>query len=170
MINGDVFISKEQIAARIEEMARDISEDYQGKELLVICILKGAFIFCADLVRKLNIPVDIEFMSVGSYEGTESTGEVKINLDLKADIKNRDILILEDIVDTGITMNALLNILEKRGPKSIKLASLFFKPARIRKCVNVDYLGFEIEDKFIVGYGLDYNGAYRELPDVQVFK
>lgn len=165
----DVFISEQQIQDRVAELANMINSDYAGKDLLVLGILNGSYVFLADLLRGVKVPMMMDFMKASSYEGTESTGSVKISLDTKLDLKGRDVLIVEDIVDTGHTMNALLVELQKRDPASVKLASLLYKPARNIHKVDIHYLGFEIEDKFVIGYGLDFDGRYRELPYIGVY-
>lgn len=165
----DVLISEEEIALRIEALAKAINEEFVGEELTVVCVLKGAFMFCSDLIKKIDLPVRLEFLQLSSYgDGTSSSGNVKIEMDLSGPIKDKNVLIVEDIVDTGLTLTTLLKMLKVRGPKSLKLASLLFKPSRNVHKVDIDYLGFEIEDKFVIGYGLDYAGRYRELPYVGV--
>ena len=170
MSSVDVFISKEQIANRVKEIGALISKDYAGKEVTVIPLLTGAFMFAADLLREIKVPVDIQFMATSSYEGTQSTGEVKINYDLKRSVHGKHVLLVEDIVDTGTTLKTVMEIMKTRKPASIKLASLLYKPARNIHPVDIDYLGFEIEDKFVIGYGLDYDGRYRELPYIGVYQ
>ena len=165
----DVFLSSEQIKNRVAELAQAINRDYAGKELLVLGILNGSYVFLADLLREVKVPLLMDFMKASSYEGTESTGKVQIKLDTKLDLKGKDVLIVEDIVDTGHTMKALLKELEGRAPKSLKLASLLYKPARNIHPVKIDYLGFEIEDKFVIGYGLDFDGRFRELPYIGIY-
>ncbi len=166
----EVYLSEEKIQSRIKELANEINEQYKGKELTVIGVLNGAFMFTADLIRHLNIPVTLEFMSASSYgDGTTSSGKLEINLDIKKDIKDKHVLITEDIVDTGLTLSVLRKDLEARGPASLKLASFLFKPARLEHKVDIDFLGFEIEDKFVIGYGLDFAGRYRELPYVGIY-
>ncbi|MCF8060442.1 MAG: hypoxanthine phosphoribosyltransferase [Bacteriovoracaceae bacterium] len=166
----DIYLSEEKIQNRIQELAEKINKDYAGKELHIIGVLNGAFMFTADLVRHLNMPVTLEFMSASSYgDGTVSSGELKINLDIKSDIRDKHVLIVEDIVDTGLTLTVLRKNLMERGPASLKLASFLFKPARLEHKVEIDYLAFEIEDHFVIGYGLDYAGRYRELPYVGIF-
>ncbi len=166
----EVYLAQEKIQARIKELADEINKDFAGKELHVIGILNGAFMFTADLVRHLTIPVTLEFMAASSYgDGTVSSGELKINLDIKKDIEGKHVLIIEDIVDTGLTLKVLKKNLEERRPSSLKLASFLFKPARLEHPVDIDYLGFEIEDHFVIGYGLDYAGRYRELPYVGIY-
>lgn len=165
----EVFISEEEIALRIEALADAISKDYENKELVVICVLKGAFVFCTDLIRKLTLPINLEFITLSSYgDSTHSSGKVRIEMDLTASIEGKHILIIEDIVDTGLTIKTLIGLLEFKNPKTIALASLLFKPSKNQHPIKIDYLGFEIEDKFVIGYGLDYAGRYRELPYIGV--
>lgn len=169
MYTPEVLISEEEIALRIEVLGEAISKEYANQELVVICVLKGAFIFCADLIKKINLPVKLEFITLASYgEGTQSSGNVKLEMDVTGSVEGRNILIVEDIVDSGLTIKTLVGLLEQRNPKSIKLASLLFKPSKVKHPVDIDYLGFEIEDKFVIGYGLDYAGRYRELPYIGV--
>lgn len=167
----ETYFSKEDIDKRVSELAEEISNEYKGKEVLLVGVLTGSFIFCADLIRKLSIPVSIEFISASSYEGesTVSSGNVKINLDLKRDISGKHIILIEDIVDTGLTITRLTKLLMSRDPSSLRIASLLFKPARLEHKVEIDYLGFEIEDKFVVGYGLDFDGKFRELPYIGIY-
>ncbi|EQC46748.1 hypoxanthine phosphoribosyltransferase [Bacteriovorax sp. BSW11_IV] len=165
----EVMISEEEISKRISELGAKITNDYAGEELVVVGVLNGAFMFVADLIRKINVPVRLEFMAVASYSGTESTGEIKVNLDLKESIRGKNVLVVEDIVDTGLTIKTLRGILQQKGPKSLRLASLLYKPARNIHKVEIDYLAFEIEDRFVIGYGLDFDGKYRELPYIGVY-
>ena len=166
----DVLISQDQIRTRIAQIARQIEADYDQKELVVVCILNGAFVFCSDLVREINNPIFVDFMKASSYgDATVSSGNLKIDLDLKVDIENKHVLLVEDIVDTGLTLTNILDRLNQRKPASIKLASLLFKEARNQYPVNIDYLGFPIDDLFVIGYGLDYAGKYRELPYIGVY-
>ena len=168
-IAPEVLISQEELALRIEELGKAITEEYGGQELVVICVLKGAFMFCSDLIKKINLPVKLEFIALSSYgEGTSSTGNVKLEMDISTSIADKNVLIVEDIVDTGLTIKTLVQMLQVRNPRSIKLASLLFKPSRNKHPAQIDYLGFEIEDKFVIGYGLDYAGRYRELPYIGV--
>ncbi len=166
----DVMLSSEQIAARVKELGEAITRDHQGQEVVVIPVLKGSFMFAADLVRHINLPTRIEFLGLRSYEGTKSTGVVQITSDLSFSIEDCAVVIVEDIVDTGLTMTYLLENLSTRRPRSVKLASLLHKPARSKVKVDIDYLGFTIEDKFVIGYGLDYDGQYRNLPYVGVLQ
>ncbi len=166
-----VMFSEEVLAARVAEMGRQISLDFEGKVPVLVGILKGSFIFMADLIRHVTIPCTTDFMAVSSY-GNKSvtTGAVKINKDLNEDIEGRDVIIVEDILDSGITLSYLINYMEVRRPASISIATLFDKPARRQKEVFPRYTGFEIEDEFIVGYGLDYAEKYRNLPYVGVLR
>ncbi|OIQ19892.1 MAG: hypoxanthine phosphoribosyltransferase [Bacteriovorax sp. MedPE-SWde] len=158
------YISAEKIQERINEIAHLVDIDYNGEEVVVIGVLNGAFMFVSDLIRAMQTPVYLDFIAVSSYEGTESTGKLKMLKDIKVDVKDKHVLIIEDIVDTGLTITKLKALMLERGPKSLKLASLLHKPSRTEHKVDIDYLGFEIEDKFVIGYGLDFNGLYRELP------
>jgi hypoxanthine phosphoribosyltransferase len=165
------MLSAETIAARVKELGAQITKEYQGKSLVLVCVLKGSFIFASDLARQIDLPLRIDFLAVRSYgEGTESTGVVQIVNDLSKPIENEDVLIIEDIVDTGLTIAHLMDLFRTRKPRSIKVCSLLHKPARARVTVNVDYLGFTIEDKFVVGYGLDFAEKYRNLPYVGVIE
>lgn len=166
----DIFISQEKIQQRVRELGVQISADYAGQEVVIIPLLTGAFMFAADLMREIKLPVDIQFMATSSYEGTTSTGEVKINYDLKRPVNGKHVLLIEDIVDTGTTLKTVMEIMRTRAPASIKLASLLYKPSRTIHPVDIDYLGFEIEDKFVIGYGLDFDGRYRELPYIGVYQ
>jgi hypoxanthine phosphoribosyltransferase len=161
----EVMISSEAIAKRVQEMGAQIRGDYQGSELSVIGVLKGSFVFMADLIRAIDAPLHCDFLGLSSYgTATESSGVVAITKDLADPIEGRQVLVIEDIIDTGLTMAYLLENLKTRKPASVRIASLLSKPARRRAEVNIDYLGFTIEDRFVVGYGLDYAGLYRNLP------
>jgi hypoxanthine phosphoribosyltransferase len=151
----DVFISKESIEKRVKELAEMINRDYQNQEVIIVCVLNGSFIFCADLVRHITVPLQVEMVSLSSYEGTESTGEVSFRLDVKQSLIGKNVILVEDIVDTGLTINFLLKHMKLKNLKSLKLCSLLLKRARLKIEVPVDYLGFDIEDKFVIGYGLD---------------
>ncbi len=167
----NVMITEEEISKKILEVADRINKDYEGRELTLICVLKGGVMFMCDLAKRLNLDVRLDFMSVSSYGAeTKSSGVVKIIKDLDNSIEGRDVLIVEDIIDSGNTLAYLLDILEKRGPKSIKLCTLLDKPSRREKDVVVDYVCFEIEDKFVLGYGLDYDQRYRNLPYIGVME
>ncbi len=164
-----VMLSQEEIENKVAELAKQIEKDYEGQDLLLVGILKGASVFVADLMRKINLNVNIDFMSVSSYgSGTVSSGTVKILKDLDVDIKDKNVLIVEDIIDSGITLRNLYDTLMTREPRSLKLCTLLNKPARKKVDVNVDYVGFVIEDKFIVGYGIDYDEKYRNLPYIAI--
>ena len=165
-----IMLSREQIAIRVRELGQQITKDYQDRPLVLVPILKGSFLFAADLAREIELEdVRIDFLGLRSYgSGTESSGVVQITYDLSSPIENQDVLIVEDIVDTGLSMTYLLENLRTRKPRSVKLCSLLHKPARTRVKINVDYLGFTIEDKFVVGYGLDYDEKYRNLPYIGV--
>jgi hypoxanthine phosphoribosyltransferase len=166
-----VMLSPEQIAARVAELGAEISRDFAGEPLIVVCILKGSLIFFCDLVRHLNLPAVFDTLQVSSYHsGTESTGEVKIVHDLSISIQGRDVLLVEDIVDTGLTMSHLTELLGTRHPKSLRICSLLDKPSRRKVTVDIAYTGFSIPDEFVVGYGLDYGEFYRNLPYVGVLE
>ena len=161
--------SAEQIATRVKELGEQISQDYQGQRVLLVCVLKGSFVFTADLARAITGNVQIEFLGVQSYgEGTSSSGVVQITQDLTRSIEAEHVLVVEDIVDTGLTISHLLDLLRTRKPASVKVCSLLHKPSRTRIEVPIDYLGFTIEDKFVVGYGLDWAQRYRNLPFIGV--
>lgn len=161
------LISAEEIAARVKELGAQISKDYAGQKLVLVCVLKGSFVFTADLARAIDGHVRVEFLGVRSYgEGTESSGVVQITQDLTKSVEGENVLIVEDIVDTGLTLSHLLDLFKTRKPASVKVCSLLHKPARTRIEVPIDYLGFTIEDKFVVGYGLDWAQRYRNLPFV----
>jgi hypoxanthine phosphoribosyltransferase len=163
------MLSAEQIAARVRELGARITEDYAGRRVVLVCVLKGSFVFTSDLARAIDLPVRIEFLGVQSYgEDTSSSGVVQITHDLTKPIENEDILLVEDIVDTGLTIAHLLDLLRTRKPRSVKVCALLHKPARTRVVVPIDYLGFTIEDRFVVGYGLDWAEAYRNLPYIGV--
>ena len=165
-----ILISEEEIQKKVAEMGRKISDDFRGKDPLFVGVLKGCFIFMADLMRYVDIHCSMDFMAVSSYSGTSSTGAVKINKDLSEDIEGRHIIIVEDILDSGVTLNYLKNFLMVRRPASISIATLMDKPARRKADVYADYSCFEIPDAFVVGYGLDYNERYRNLPYIGVLK
>ena len=169
---AEILITEEELRARVAELGKAISVDYQGKDLLAVCILRGAVIFLSDLTRQITIPHEIDFMAVSSYGGgrTESSGVVRILMDLVTNIGGRDVLIVEDIVDTGLTLTDIIDNLKTRRPASLRTCSLLNKQARRVVDVSVDYIGFDIPDKFVVGYGLDYGEKYRNLPFVGVLK
>ena len=164
--NVTTLIDAERIATRVKELGAEIARDYASSSgLVLVCVLKGSFVFTADIARAIDLPFRVEFLGVRSYgEGTKSSGVVQITHDLSRPIEGEDILIVEDIVDTGLTIAHLLELLKTRKPASVKVCSLLHKPARTRVVVPIDYLGFTIEDKFVVGYGLDWAERYRNLP------
>lgn len=167
----EILISSEKIQERVNELAKKITEDYKEKDLVLVGILKGAFMFMSDLAKKIKLPITIDFMSVSSYgNSTQSSGVVRIIKDLDQSIEGKDILIVEDIVDTGLTLNFLLESLKRKGANSVKICTLLDKPERRKVEVNIDYKGFEVEDVFIVGYGIDYAERYRNLPYVAYIK
>lgn len=167
-VTGKMF-TEEQIREKVIELGKQIENDYKGEEVLVVGILKGANVFTCDLIRQIDLDVKIDFMSVSSYvSGTESSGTVRILKDLDTDIKGRNVLIVEDIIDSGRTLSNLVKELQIREPKSLKLCTLLDKPSRRVVDVDVEYVGFEIEDKFIVGYGIDYAEKYRNLPYIGI--
>lgn len=167
----EVLLTEDQIRARIAEVGKQITEDYRGKDLLVIGVLKGAWVYLADLFREIDNNAEVDFMSVSSYgSGTVSSGSLTIVKDLSVDCKGRDVLIVEDIVDTGITLSRLKEMLSARGAESVEITTLLSKPARRQINVDVKYVCFEIPDKFVIGYGLDFDERYRGLRDVCVLK
>jgi hypoxanthine phosphoribosyltransferase len=167
----DTFIDEAKLQARVRELGADITRDYQGKELTLICVLKGSTFFTTDLARAIDLPLTLEFLGVSSYHGgTETTGEVRITTDVSKPMAGKHLLVIEDIIDTGLTMSFLLENLRARHPASLKVCSLLEKPARARTKIDIDYKGFVIEDRFVVGYGLDYAEKYRNLPFIGVMK
>ncbi len=157
--------SPEQIQARVRELGAEITRDYRGKPLVLLCVLKGSFMFAADLARCIDLPLRVEFLGVQSYgDDTMSSGVVQITLDLARPVDGEEVLIVEDIVDTGLTLDYLVHQVQTRGPASVKVCALLHKPARTKKKVSIDYLGFTIPNKFVVGYGLDVAQRYRNLP------
>ncbi|MBI5756012.1 MAG: hypoxanthine phosphoribosyltransferase [Nitrospirae bacterium] len=168
-IFGKPLIPQREIEKRVRELGTKITADYDGKELLMICLLKGAYIFFADLVRNIQLPVMVDFMMVSSYgAGTTSSGSVKIIQDLSSPIKGKDILIVEDIVDSGLTLSYLYKTLKAKRPRSLKVCVLLDKVERRKHSIPIDYIGFTIPNKFIIGYGLDYQDKYRNLPYIAV--
>lgn len=160
-----VLISKEQIENRVKELAKQIRKDYKEKSITAICLLKGSLFFTADLTREIGGKIYLEFMQLSSYEGENTTGTIKLKKDIDfSEIKGKDVLIIEDIVDTGITLNYTLEHIKKAGANSVKVCTLLNKPSRRKIKVPIDYVGFEIENQFVLGYGMDYNQLYRNLP------
>jgi hypoxanthine phosphoribosyltransferase len=168
---AEILIGTEELQAKVAELGQQISEDYRGRNPLLICLLRGAVVFLSDLIRATDIPLEMDFMAISSYgDSTESSGVVRLMMDLKSSITGRNVLIVEDIVDTGRTLAYILDNLRTRRPADVKICALLSKPSRREAPVEVDYLGFEIPDKFVVGYGLDYAENYRNLPFIGVLK
>ena len=167
----ELLFSQKKLNTRVQQIAQQITADYQGKEIMLISVLRGSFVFMADLCRAIDLPCTLDFMAVSSYgKGTKSSGQVQITKDLSEDISDRHIIVVEDILDSGNTLSYLLKILENRHPASIRLCTLLDKPDRRVKPVEVHYSGFTIPDAFVVGYGLDYAEKYRNLPYIGILK
>ena len=171
MKKHEVMIPESSISEMIDRLADEINNEYKGEKLIVVGVLKGSFMFLSDLIKKLTVDTEVYFIKASSYgSGTQTSGEVKITTDIERDIKDQNVLLVEDIVDSGFTMREVLKLLKERGPKSLKLCSCLSKPSR-RECeVEIDYLGFEIPDEFVVGYGLDFDEKYRNLPYIGILK
>lgn len=165
-----LLISESEIKKRVKVLANKINEDYKGKNPILIGILNGCYVFMADLLREIELDVEVDFVKIRSYEGDSSTGTIKFRKDISADINGRDIIIVEDIIDSGFTINFLVNRLRNSGPKSVAVATALFKNEVAKLDFDVDYVGFEIPPEFVVGYGLDYNEKYRHLKDVMVME
>ena len=166
-----IHIDEQKLQARVRELGAQITRDYQGKELTLVCVLKGSAFFAMDLARHVDLPLTIEFLGVSSYQGgTETTGEVRITTDVSKPMAGKHLLVIEDIIDTGLTMSFLLENLNARHPASVKVCTLLEKPSRARAKIPIDYKGFVIDDVFVVGYGLDYGEKYRNLPFIGVMK
>ncbi len=166
-----VLLSEDEIRAKVQEMGKKLSEDYKGKNLLLVTVLKGAVVFLADLMRQIDVPAEIDFMVVSSYgSGIKSSGVVKIVKDLDVPLAGKDILIVEDILDSGMTLSYIKELLQSRGPRSIRIVTLLDKPARRKVDLQADYAGFEVPDEFVVGYGLDFDERYRNLPYIGILK
>jgi hypoxanthine phosphoribosyltransferase len=162
-----ILVTKEDIAKTVKKLGSEISKDYKDTELILIGVLKGAFVFLADLMREISIPTEMDLISVSSYaDDTESSGIVRIIKDVDINISNRHVLIVEDIVDTGLTLKHLTELFKTRGPKSVKICTIFDKPSRRRVNIEIDYKGIEIPNEYVIGYGLDYMGKFRNLPDL----
>ena len=167
----EVLFSEEQLKNRVNEIAKQIEKDYEGKEIMLISVLRGSFVFMADLCRCIDLPCTLDFMSVSSYgKGTSSSGQVQITKDLSEDISGRHVIVVEDILDSGNTLSYLLRVLEQRNPASFRLCTLLDKPDRRVKHVDIHYSGYSIPDAFVVGYGLDYAEKYRNLPYIGILK
>ena len=166
-----IMLSAEQIGQRVRELGAAITRDYEGRSPLLVSVLTGSFVFAADLARAIDLPVRIDFLGVRSYgEGTETSGVVQITHDLSQPIEARDVILVEDIIDTGLTIAHLVDLFRTRNPATVRVCSLLHKPARSRVKVSIDYLGFTVEDAFLVGYGLDFAGRYRNLPYIGVLE
>jgi hypoxanthine phosphoribosyltransferase len=166
-----ILVNRDEIRKTVAKIGRQISEDYAGKDLLLVGVLKGAVVFMADLVREITIPVDMDFILVSSYgDSTESSGVVKILKDIDTNIKGRHVVIVEDLIDTGLTLAYLKRLMNTRGPESLAICTIFDKPSRKQVPIDIKYKGIEIPDEFVVGYGLDYAGLYRNLPDLCTLK
>jgi len=165
-----MLISETQLKTRVQEMAQKLTEDFRGRELVVVAVLKGALVFCSDLIRHMDLPLEMEVLGVSSYpRGAETTGEVRLTFDLTQPLGGKHLLLVEDIVDTGLTVDFLIQTFEARKPASINICALLHKPSRTRVHVPIDYTGFTVEDHFLVGYGLDHGGRYRNLPFIGIF-
>lgn len=166
-----VLLTQEELREKVKELGRQITQDFQGKNLMIVTVLKGAVVFLADLMREIDVPAEIDFMVVSSYgAGTKSSGVVKIVKDLDVPLKDKDLLIVEDILDSGMTLSYLKELLEGREPRSIRIATLLDKPARRKVDLKADYIGYSVPDEFVVGYGLDYDEKYRNLPYIGILK
>lgn len=166
----EVLFTREEIAERVRELGTEISQVYEGEEILVISLLKGAFVFTADLIREITVPVEIDFMTTSSYgDGQESSGKVKFLTDIRTDVKGKNVLIVDDIMDSGYTMNEVKKHIMEKGPKTLRICTMLDKPSRRKVDLNPDFVGHEIEDVFIVGYGLNYESYYRNTPYIFAF-
>jgi len=165
-----LLLSENEIKERVKTLGKKITEDYEGKRPIFIGILNGCYVFMADLLREVELDVEVDFVKIRSYEGDSSTGTIKFRKDISADIDGRDIIIVEDIIDSGFTINFLVNRLRNSGPKTVAVASILFKKEVAKLDFEVDYIGFEIPPEFVVGYGLDYDEKYRHLKDVMVLE
>lgn len=168
---GKILYSPEDIAKRVKELGQQISKEYEGKEVILVCILKGSYVFTADLSREIDVPCSVEFMQVSSYaDSTVTSGSLKIIKDINVPVDGKHLIIIEDIIDTGITLNNLKKMLSTRNPASLKLCAFLDKPSRRKVDIEADYVGYEVEDNFLVGYGLDYAQKYRNLPFIAILK
>ncbi len=165
-----VLITEEQVKRRVKELGEEISRDYKGRDLVIVAVLRGAIVFLCDLIREISIPITLDFLSISSYSGQTQTGVVRILKDLDESIENRHVILVEDIIDTGLTLNYILKTLRARRPADIRVCALLDKKARRIVDVQIDYVGFEIPDEFVVGYGMDYDQRYRSLPFIGILK
>ena len=170
MIVGKPFLTVEQISKKVRELADQISQDYENKNLLAVGILKGAFVFFSDIVRVIRVPLVVDFIIASSYVKTGTSGEVRIRYDITEDVTDKDVLLIEDIVDTGITLNYIRERILMKGPRSLKICTFLDKVERREADVPLDYVGFTIPNEFVVGYGLDYDNKFRNLPYISIFK
>lgn len=170
MITGKPLLAVEQIQNKISELALQISKDYQGRELVAVCILKGAFMFFSDIVKRIEVPLKVDFLVVSSYVKTASSGEIKVVCNTSEDIRGKDVLLIEDIADTGLTLHYLKEQLLVQNAASVRICALLNKQARRKVDVSLDYIGFDIPDEYVVGYGLDYEGRFRNLPYIAICK
>ena len=170
MVVGKPFLTVEQIQEKVRHLADTISEDYEGKDILAVGILKGAFVFFADIVRSIRVPMTVDFLISSSYVRTQTSGNLTLHADLREDVKNRHVLLIEDIIDTGVSISYLRDMLLARNPASLKICTFLDKKSRRRVEVPIDYVGYEIPDYFVVGYGLDFENKFRNLPYISIFK
>mgnify|MGYP001022556114 CR=1 FL=1 len=167
----EILITEDVLQSKVAELGAKITEDYNGKDLLLVCVLKGAVIFVSDLMRKINLPLDIDFMAISSYgSNTQSSGVVRILKDLNTAIEGKHVLIVEDIIDSGLTLSYLVENLKSRGPESVEICTILDKPDRRTSDLEIKYTGFQVPDEFVVGYGLDYAEKYRNLPYIAILK
>jgi len=170
MVTGKPFLTVEQIQDRVRDLALKISRDYNGREILAVGILRGAFMFFPDIVRNISVPMKIDFLIASSYVRSRTSGKINIVADIRENIEGRDVLLFEDIVDTGLTLKSIHDMLLARKPASLKICTFLDKKSRRKAALKLDYVGFEIPDRFVVGYGLDYEGRFRNLPYISTFK
>ncbi|RJQ46500.1 MAG: hypoxanthine phosphoribosyltransferase [Nitrospiraceae bacterium] len=170
MVIGKPFLTVEQIQNRVRELASKISDDFSGKEIVAVGILRGAFMFFPDIVRHINVPMKIDFLIASSYVKSQTTGKIAIFADIREDIKGKNVILFEDIVDTGLTLKYIYDMLLSREPASLKICTFLDKKARRKVDLNIDYIGFDIPDHYVVGYGLDFEGRFRNLPYISIFK
>lgn len=170
MVVGKPFLTVEQIKKRVQELADQISNDYGGKNLVAVGILKGAFIFFSDIVRMIRVPLVVDFLIVSSYIKSETTGNIQLHCDMREDVTDKDVLLIEDIVDTGVSMNYIRERILMKGPNSLRICTFLDKKERRQVDIPLDYVGFEIPNEFVVGYGLDYDNKFRNLPYISIFK
>lgn len=170
MVVGKPFLTVEQIQKRVEELAEQISNDYKGKDLIAVGILKGAFIFFSDIVRMIRVPLVVDFLIASSYIKSETSGTIQLHYDMREDVTDKDVLLIEDIVDTGVSMNYIRERILMKGPNSLRICTFLDKKERRQVDIPLDYVGFEIPNEFVVGYGLDYDNKFRNLPYISIFK